>query len=162
MMDYQREVTRLAVCGLVSKDEYIINGLASELKRMAGVANVTDYEMTRAINSLIDEPVKGRDGSVQFVNTGHIKTRIDYYREQDARKAKDDTYKLQRENWSKDATGVPVAWKVQEAYLKNRDPQPADRENVLDAIRAEMLKYPKGSEMYKLWREAGISWKGGK
>jgi hypothetical protein len=159
-MSTLREINRLALGGLISKDQYIIDGFTEEVERMMQSQGITDRELVDAVNSLIDSPVKDRNGDPQFVTVAHLRTRVDYIREHQRRKYQEDAHKVQREGWKKHATGVPACWNVQMEYLELRDPTEADKQRVLDSIREEMNRYEKGSEMYKLWMEAGLTWKG--
>jgi len=158
-MDVEREVTRLAFCGLLSKEAVVISGFAEEVGRMAEVNDISEGELVRAINSLIDSPVKDHSGEPKFVTTAHIKTRVDYYRDQDQRMDDGERYKRDRAKWDKDKAGIPECWKVQEAYLMLDNPTEEDKQKVLDSIREEMKKYPVDSEMYNLWMKAGKTWK---
>ena len=158
-MSTKNEVKRLATCGLISKDEYVIDGFAEELDRMMSNARISEMELVGAINSLIDSPAKDHNGEPRFVTTSHIKSRVDYNREQETRRDKDEKYQSERKSWAKDFKGVPECWKEQERYLGLSHPTEADKQRVLDAIREEMVKHPNGSEMYSLWMKAGKTWK---
>ncbi len=157
-MSTPQEIKRLALCGLISKDEYVIKGFTQEINRMMEAADISERELNEAISSLIDNPAKDSSGNPRFVTTSHIRGRVDYNREMDRRKQKEEDYKSERKAWTRDAKGVPEAWKAQERYLTLNHPTEADKQLVLDEIRKEMVKYPKGSELYKLWMTAGKTW----
>ena len=154
-----REIERLSVCGLLSKDEYVVKGFAEEIDRMMDAAGISSLELVNAINSLIDNPAKDGSGNPRFVTTSHIRGRVDYNREMDRRQQKDEDYKSERKAWTRDDKGVPDGFKACMVYLDIRDPKPEDRQKVVDAIRLEMVRHPKGSELYGLWMTAGKTWK---
>ena len=91
-MDTLKEVNRLAKCGMISRDEYVIKGLSEELDRMCDKAGIKYIELAEAINSLIDNPPKDSNGEPRFVSTSHIRGRVDYNREMNSRKKKDEDY----------------------------------------------------------------------
>ncbi len=156
-----REIERLSVCGLLSKDEYVVKGFAEEIDRMMDAAGISSLELVNAINSLIDNPAKDSSGNPRFVTTSHIRGRVDYNREMDRREKKDEDYKSERKAWTRDDKGVPDGFKACMVYLDIRDPKPEDRQKVVDAIRLEVQKHPKGSELRREWIKAGEVWAGG-
>ncbi len=152
---------RLSNCGLVSKDEYVIKGFAEEIDRMMHAASISERELVEAVSSLIDNPSKDNAGNPRFVTTAHIRGRVDYNREMDRRKQKEEDYKSERKTWTRDDKGVPDGFKACMVYLDIRDPKPEDRQKVVDAIRLEVQKHPKGSELRREWIKAGEVWAGG-
>ena len=159
-MSTPQEIKRLALCGLISKDEYVIKGFTQEINRMMKAAGISDRELVDAVNSLIDNPAKDGSGNPRFVTTSHIRGRVDYNREMDRREKKDEDYKSERKVWKRDSSGIPAASRACMAYLDIRDPKPEDREKVVDAIREEVARHPKGSELRREWIKAGEVWAG--
>ena len=158
-MSAAKEVKRLVSSGLVGRDEYIVKGFVEELERMIRAASILERELVDAITSLIDNPPLDNQGNPRFITVPHIRVRVDHGRTVALRKDSDDQYQSERKSWVRDAKGVPECWKIQERYLTLNHPTEADKQAVLDSIREEMLKYPKGSEMYGLWMKAGKTWK---
>lgn len=151
---YEKQTNRLVQCGLLSKDRLVINGFRRELARMG----LGELELTAAINGLIDTPPTGYDGNPAFVTTSHIKLEIDRARRHEANQAQDNEYQEDRRKWQRDSTGTPDAFKAAMDYLDIEKPTDEDRQKVIDEIRAEAKRHPPGSEVRRLWIDAGMVW----
>ena len=147
-MTHDEAISKLAIAKLIQNDDISIRFWAKELK------DFTPEEVFAGVDAVIDS---GAD----YVHLGLLRKVIKEVKLNKFRAKQNTDQKETYDKWKRDSSGVPDGFKACMVYLDIRDPKPEDRQKVVDAIRLEVQKHPKGSELRREWITAGEVWAGG-